>query len=319
VPQYFATIMRDITERKANETALREKSEALEKALQELQQTQLQMVQSEKMSALGNLMAGVAHEINNPTGFLEGNIQPAQEYVEDLLGLIDLYQLEYPQPKETIAAEIEQIELDFIREDLLKLLGSMNIGVERIRNISSSLRIFARQDRQHQTTFNIHEGIESTLLILKHRTKATDKRQAIEIVRHYGEIPEVECFPGQLNQVFMNILANGIDAFDEPKSLTQRKQKLHRIIIETSMVKNNQVQIKIKDNGCGMKEETKKRIFEHGFTTKGVGKGTGLGMAIAHQIITEKHGGEITCESKFGEGTIFTIILPIGLTQNCYI
>ncbi len=286
-------------------------------ALQDLQKAQLQIIQSEKMSALGNLMAGVAHEINNPTGFLEGNIQPAQEYVQDLLGLIDLYQSEYPQPTEVIAEEIEAIELEFLREDLPKLLGSMNVGVERIRNISSSLRTFARQDQEHKTTFKIHEGIDSTLLILKHRTKANQKRPEIEIVRNYGEIPLVECFPGQLNQVFMNILANAIDAFEEAnvgKTLAEIKENPNRITLYTSVIDENQVQIEIEDNGTGMKQQTKERIFEQGFTTKGVGKGTGLGMAIAHQIITEKHGGKITCDSTLGKGTTFTIILPITET-----
>ena len=315
VPEYFSTIIRDISRLKATETALREKSQALEKALFDLQKTQLQMVQNEKMSALGNLMAGVAHEINNPIGFLEGNIQPAQEYVQYLLSLIDLYQSEYPQTTEVIAEEIEAIELEFICEDLPKLLGSMNVGVERIRNISSSLRTFARKDQEHKTTFKLHEGIDSTLLILQHRTKATEKRPAIEIIKNYGDIPLVECFPGQLNQVFMNILANAIDAFDEAnvgKTLAEIKQKPNRIMIETSILENNQVQIQIEDNGCGMEPETKDRIFEQGFTTKGVGKGTGLGMAIAHQIITEKHGGKITCDSTVGKGTIFAIVLPIA-------
>ncbi|NEQ39670.1 MAG: PAS domain S-box protein [Okeania sp. SIO3I5] len=314
VPEYFSTIIRNISQLKATETALREKSQALEQALFDLQKTQLQMVQSEKMSALGNLMAGVAHEINNPTSFLAGNIQHAQEYVQYLLGLIDLYQSEYPQPTEVIAEEIEAIELEFLREDLPKLVGSMNVGVERIRNISSSLRTFARKDQEHKTTFQLHEGIDSTLLILKHRTKATEKRPVIEIVRNYGEIPLVECFPGQLNQVFMNILANAIDAFDQAnvgKTLDESKQKPNRITLHTSVVGENLVQIQIEDNGCGMKPETKERIFEHGFTTKGVGKGTGLGMAIAHQIITEKHGGKITCDSTLGKGTIFAIVLPI--------
>jgi predicted ATPase/signal transduction histidine kinase len=283
-------------------------------ALTELKQTQLQMVQSEKMSVLGNLVAGVAHEINNPTGFLQGNIQPAQEYVQDLLGLIDLYQQQFPNPGDKIESEIEAIELEFIRSDLPSLLESMNIGVERIKTISKSLRIFSRKDTEEKTKFNLHDGINSTLLILKHRTKPNQHRPAIKIVKKYQEIPDVQCFPGQLNQVFMNILANAIDAFDEAnvgKSYDEIKANTNCITIETSVLNAHQVQIQIKDNGCGMNPETKERIFEQGFTTKGVGKGTGLGMAIARQIVTEKHGGTITCHSELGKGTTFAIGLPI--------
>jgi signal transduction histidine kinase len=272
------------------------------------------MVQSEKMSVLGNLVAGVAHEINNPTGFLQGNIQPAQEYVQDLLGLIDLYQQQFPNPGDKIESEIEAIELEFIRSDLPSLLESMNIGVERIKTISKSLRIFSRKDTEEKTKFNLHDGINSTLLILKHRTKPNQHRPAIKIVKKYQEIPDVQCFPGQLNQVFMNILANAIDAFDEAnvgKSYDEIKANTNCITIETSVLNAHQVQIQIKDNGCGMNPETKERIFEQGFTTKGVGKGTGLGMAIARQIVTEKHGGTITCHSELGKGTTFAIGLPI--------
>ena len=285
-----------------------------QQALKELKQAQLQLVQSEKMSALGNLVAGVAHEINNPTGFLQGNIQPARDYVEDLLGLINLYQAEYPQPNEVIEEAIEAIDLEFIRKDLPKLLESMNVGIDRIRNISKSLRTFSRKDREHKTEFRLHEGIDSTLLILKHRTKANGERPAIEIVKDYADIPGVQCFPGQLNQVFMNILANAIDAFDEAnegKTYTEIEANPNRITIRTAMV-DNWVEITIVDNAGGMTPETKDRIFEQGFTTKGVGKGTGLGMAIARNIITEKHGGTITCTSELGISTEFAISLPLS-------
>ncbi|MGK7926055.1 MAG: AAA family ATPase, partial [Spirulina sp.] len=285
-----------------------------QQTLQDLKQAQLQLIQSEKMSALGNLVAGVAHEINNPTGFLQGNIEPAQNYVQDLLGLIDLYQSEYPQPKEEITDEIEAIDLEFIREDLPKLLDSMNLGVNRIRSISHSLRTFSRKDRDRKTSFNIHDGIDSTLLILKHRTKANERQPALQIVKDYKEIPSVKCFAGQLNQVFMNILANAIDAFEEAnrdKTYSEIEANPNCITICTSQPDENRIQIQIQDNGCGMKSETLERIFEQGFTTKEVGKGTGLGMAIAHQIVTEKHGGTITCHSTLGQGTTFTIALPI--------
>ncbi|NEO87290.1 MAG: AAA family ATPase [Spirulina sp. SIO3F2] len=281
-------------------------------ALTELQQAQLQLVQSEKMSALGNLVAGVAHEINNPVGFLKGNIQPAQNYVQDLLGLIDILLTKAPNNDPQIQDEVEEIDLEFVREDLPKLLNSMNAGVDRIRNISDSLRTFSRKDQEHKTDFDLHEGIDSTLLILKHRTKANEQRPQIQIRKSYGELPGVQCFPGQLNQVFMNILANAIDVFDEAnqeKSYQEIEVSPNIITITTSVV-DDQVQIQLQDNGCGMKPETVERIFEQGFTTKAVGKGTGLGMAIAHQIITEKHGGTIVCNSELGQGTTFTITLP---------
>ena len=282
-------------------------------AFEELKQTQIQLVQSEKMSSLGQLVAGVAHEINNPVGFLKGNIPPAQDHVKDLLGLIDLYQEKMPNPDADIEDEIKEIDLEFVRQDLPNIIKSMNSGVDRIRNISDGLRIFSRQDRDRKTAFKIHEGIDSTILILKHRTKGNEQRPAVEVVKNYGELPEVQCFPGQLNQVFMNILVNAIDAFDEAnqsKTFEEIQADPNIITITTSVV-DKQVQIQIQDNACGMKLETIERIFEQGFTTKEVGKGTGLGMAIAHQIITEKHGGSIECSSELGKGTIFTIALPI--------
>ena len=218
----------------------------------------------------------------------------------------------YPNDPE-VQAELEDIDFEFICEDLPQLLESMKLGVDRIQAISNSLRTFSRTDRDHKTEFDIHEGIESTLLILKHRMKANEQRPAIEIVKNYAELPKIYCFPGQLNQVFMNILANAIDAFDEvnaEKTFAEIKANPNRITIETARLDAQQVQIRIQDNACGMTPETVEHIFEQGFTTKAVGKGTGLGMAIAHQIITEKHGGTITCHSELGKGTEFTIVLP---------
>ena len=284
-------------------------------ALSELEKTQLQIVQSEKMSTLGNLVAGVAHEINNPVGFIGGNLQPAQDYVQDLLGLIDLYQQENPTPGEAIESEIEAIDLDFLRSDLPKLIGSMKLGVERIAHISTSLRTFSRTDKEYKVLFNLHEGIDSTILILKHRLKANENRPAIEIIKEYGKIPEVQCFPGQLNQVFMNLIANAIDALDEgngDRSFEEIAANPNQITIGTE-TKSEDVIIRIADNGVGMPEAVKRRIFEQGFTTKGVGKGTGLGMAIAHQIVKDKHGGTISCTSQPGKGTEFAIAIPIAL------
>jgi len=289
-------------------------AQKLEQSIKNLKQMQLQLVQNEKMSALGNLVAGVAHEINNPVGFIVGNLQPAQEYVGDLFNLIDLYQEKFPNPGVEIEAEIEDMDLEYLREDLPKLIGSMKEGVDRIRNISTSLRTFSRADSDRPVSFNIHDGLESTLLILKHRLKASEFRPAIEIVKEYGNLPLVKCFPGQLNQVFMNILANAIDALEESnkgRSFSEIKARPNQITVQTVMSESkNQVLIRIKDNGEGMSNEVKENIFNHLFTTKPVGQGTGLGLSIAHQIVVEKHGGTLTVNSCLGEGSEFVISIP---------
>ncbi|MBD2360083.1 AAA family ATPase [Anabaena minutissima FACHB-250] len=281
--------------------------------LEDLQQAQVQMVQNEKMSALGNLVAGVAHEINNPVGCIVGNIGAAQEYVNDLLGVIDLYRDKFPHPGSEIEDELEAIDLEYLREDLPKLIKAMKDGGDRIKAISKSLRTFSRADSDQKQPFNLHDGIDSTLLILRHRLKANEHRPAIEVITDYGKIPHVKCFPGQLNQVFMNILANAIDALDESNqgcSVAEIEANPNRITIQTT-VASEQVKIAISDNGNGIPEEVKARIFDHLFTTKGVGKGTGLGLAIAQQIIVEKHGGAIAVNSTLGMGTEFLLTLPI--------
>lgn len=281
---------------------------------QQLEDSQLQLVQSEKMSALGNLVAGVAHEINNPVGFIAGNLQPAQDYVRDLLGLLDLYQAKIPEPDEELEEELEAIDLEFLRDDLPKLLASMKEGTDRIRHISTSLRTFSRTDKDYKVPFNLHEGLDSTILILKHRLKANQNRPEIEIVKDYDKIPEVKCFPGQLNQVFMNLIANAIDALEESnkeRSFAEIQANPNRIILQVQ-IQVDRVILRIADNGNGMPEEVKKRIFEQGFTTKGVGKGTGLGLAISRQIVVEKHGGSIEVCSTPGRGTEFKISLPHG-------
>ncbi|MEG3877332.1 ATP-binding protein, partial [Microcoleus sp. herbarium7] len=292
-----------------------QKSQQLEQTLQELQTMQLQLVQNEKMSALGNLVAGVAHEINNPVGFLAGNIQPALDSIEDLLGLIDLYQEKYPQIDPEIEDKIETIDLEFVREDLPKLVGSMREGVDRIANISTSLRTFSRADSDTPVAFNLHEGIDSTILILKHRLKANENRPEIKVIKNYGQIPQVECFAGQLNQVFMNILANAIDALEESnqdRSFAEIEANPNLIVITSECSENKtSVFVRIKDNGRGMPEEVKQKIFEHLFTTKAVGKGTGLGLAIAHQIVAQKHKGLLAVNSTFGQGAEFIIALPV--------
>ncbi|MEG4047298.1 AAA family ATPase [Microcoleus sp. Pol17_C1] len=292
-----------------------EYAQKLEQSIHELKQMQLQLVQGEKMSALGNLVAGVAHEINNPVGFIAGNLQPAQEYVGDLFNLIDLYQETFPNPGGEIETEIEDMDLEYLREDLPKLIGSMKEGVDRIRNISTSLRTFSRADSDRPVSFNIHDGLESTLLILKHRLKASEFRPAIEVVKEYGNLPLVKCFPGQLNQVFMNVLANAIDALEESnkeRTFKEIKARPNQITVQTALSEDhNQVLIRIKDNGVGMSNSVKENIFNHLFTTKSVGQGTGLGLSIAHQIVVEKHGGTLLVNSSLGQGSEFVISIPV--------
>ncbi|BAY31113.1 two-component hybrid sensor and regulator [Nostoc carneum NIES-2107] len=283
--------------------------------VRQLEQSQLQIVQSEKMASLGNLVAGVAHEINNPIGFLNGSINNSKEYVQDLLGHLALYQKYYPQPVAPIQDNAEDIDLEFLVADLPKLFNSMAGATHRITNISNSLRTFSRADTEYKISANLHEGLDSTLLILKYRLKANEHRPAIQVIPDFGDLPPIECFPGQLNQVFMNILANAIDMFDE-MAQTQSFQELEanpqKITIRTEVV-SNQVQICIRDNGKGMTEEVQEKIFDHLFTTKAVGKGTGLGLAIARQIVVEKHGGSLNVWSELGNGTEFTVKIPMSL------
>ena len=317
---HFIGVQRDITDRKQAEEALqnseaqsRKQSTQLAAALDELQATHSQLVQSEKMSSLGLLIAGVAHEINNPVSFIHGNLAYLKDYSQDLLHLLKLYQQHYPNPVPDIQQETEKNELDFLAEDLPKILSSMSIGVERICQIVQSLRNFSRHDDSQMKPVNLHEGIDSTLLILNHRLKGNGEMPPILIVKQYGDLPPVECFAGPINQVLMNILSNAIDALDDVNSqLTfEEMSENHSQIEICTEVVGNFVEIKISDNGPGITEEVKQRIFDTFFTTKPIGKGTGMGLSISYQIIVERHNGKLYCTSELGKGTEFTIKMPI--------
>ncbi|NJK37050.1 MAG: AAA family ATPase [Oscillatoriales cyanobacterium SM2_3_0] len=286
----------------------------LEQSLTQLQETQVQLVQSEKMSALGEMMSGITHEINNPLGFVSGNIGQVEETLQELFEYLQLYQ-QYHPPGEEVMARAEEIELEYLLEDLPEMVTSMKVGINRIRDISKSMRIFSRADQEQTVEFELYENIDSTLLILSHRLKANEKRPQIQVIKKYGELPKIHGFPGQLNQVFMNILANTVDVFDEMsegRSIDEIKQDPYQITLKTELDAENQVvEVRIRDNGCGMSEEIKAKVFEHLFTTKEVGKGTGLGLSIARQIVVDKHGGQLICESTPGVGTEFMIQIPV--------
>lgn len=293
--------------RKTLEQRVEERTKELQKTLEKLQKTQTQLIQTEKMSSLGQMVAGIAHEINNPVNFIHANLQYAHEYAEDLLELVQLYQQQYPHPTPLIQKQIERIDIGFLSEDFYKILSSMKMGTERIRKIVLSLRNFSRLDEAEMKTVDIHEGIENALLILNHRLKT-----GIEVVKNYGDLPRIECYPAQLNQVFMHIIANSIDALEEV--MGRRKQnaycQLSTILIYTEVTGVNYIRIRILDNGLGIAPEVKHKLFDPFFTTKPVGKGTGLGLSICYHIV-EKHGGEIEVNSEVGKGTEFAIALPI--------
>lgn len=282
-----------------------------QQAFTELKAAQLQIVQSEKMSALGNLVSGIAHEINNPVNFLRGNINPALDYINDLFDLITLIQEKYPDLDPEVQDKIEEIELDYIQEDLPKLIDSMQEGVKRINDISNSLRTFSRADTDRPVACNIHHGLDSTIMLLKHRLKSNEHRPEIKVIKKYSELPLLECYAGQLNQVFMNLLSNAIDALEDSNQGCEYGKINNQIMVKTELSSDRQqVIIRIQDNGVGMSETLQAKIFEHLFTTKEVGKGTGLGLAIARQIIVEKHSGTLAVNSTLGQGTEFTISIP---------
>ena len=287
--------------------------------LQELQQTQGQLIQNEKMSSLGQLVAGIAHEINNPVNFIHGNLAHVRNYTQNLLGLIAIYQHHYPNPVHEVQAEAEAIELKFIQDDLSKVIASMEKGSYRIREIVHSLRNFSRLDEAEIKTIDIHEGLDSTLVILAHRLRTSAEKPAIHIIKDYASLPEVECYAGLLNQVFMNILANAIDVLEaaaEKQTPDERATNPGQITLQTSLIDEQWVKIQISDNGAGMSPEIQCRIFDPFFTTKPIGKGTGMGMSISHQIVTERHKGKLECFSAPEKGTEFMIQIPLKFAQT---
>lgn len=281
----------------------------LNQTLEELKRTQAQLVQSEKMSGLGHLVAGIAHEINNPINFIYGNAKHVNAYTEGLIEMLQLYHQRYPNPSEDILSKAEELDIDFICQDLPKLTGSMRDGANRIQKLVLSLRNFSRLDEAAYKLADVAEGLDSTLRLLQHRLKATENHPAIEIVRDFDAVPLVECYPSELNQVFMHVFKNAIDAFDRSQSTNPQIQ------VRVSRLHQNWVKIDIADNGPGIPTEVQNKIFDPFFTTKPVGSGTGLGLSISYQIIEEKHQGKLRCQSD-GKGTEFSIRLPIKLDRK---
>lgn len=304
--QINAQLTQEVAERTKAEADVRQLNQELEITLNQLKTTQTQLVQTEKMSSLGQLVAGVAHEINNPANFIHGNLQPIQVYVGELLELIEKYEQVYPQPTDTIEQFRAELDIEFVKSDLIQALDSMKVGTGRIRSIVQSLRTFSRLDEAHMKAVDIHEGIESTLLILQSRFKGKGDSPAIELCKHYGELSLVDCYPSQLNQVVMNLISNSIDALEQLTS-----DRPPQITIQTHQPTPEQVEIAIADNGPGIPPEIADKIFDPFFTTKPIGKGTGLGLAISYQIITERHGGTLELITERDRGTTFKICIPI--------
>ena len=308
-----AEIERQLTERELKQQNLR-----LEETLIQLKRTQAQLIQAEKMSSVGHMVAGIAHEINNPISFIHGNLVYASQYYDDLLKIIQLYQQEYPHPSDIIQEEIESLDLEFIQTDIKKLLQSMQVGSQRIGDIVKSCRNFSRLDESTYKVVDIHEGLESALMILQNRIHSLDRNSGVKVMKDYGEFPHIYCSPGKLNQVFLNLLNNALDALEEahqknsPEAIFKKDNKIRvKTYLKREMNSRKAIVISIADNGLGISEEIITKIFDPFFTTKPVGKGTGLGLSVSHKIITSLHEGTLDCYSTVGQGTEFVVTLPI--------
>jgi len=313
-----------------SQTSLKNQAQQLEETVRKLQQTQSQLVQTEKMSSLGQMIAGIAHEINNPVNFIYGNLSHTSHYIKELIQLLGLYQKHYPEPVSEIRAVAADIDVDFLVEDLSKILSSMQVGTDRIRQIVLSMRNFSRSDQANIKPVDIHEGLDSTLLILQHRLKAYGGHSAIQIIKEYGNLPRIECCAGQINQVFMNIIGNAIDALDEEIKngkwargnrtnplgpIVSSQLSVPSVTIRTEVIDSTFVAIRISDNGGGIPAQIRSKLFDPFFTTKPVGKGTGLGLSISYHLVVEQHGGRLECVSEAGIGTEFAIEIPIVSCQ----
>ncbi|MEH2267400.1 MAG: PAS domain-containing sensor histidine kinase [Nostoc sp.] len=332
--QFFEQLQREIVQRQSSEDQVREKSQQLEITFDELKYTQKQLLQNQKMANLGQLVADMANEINNPVSFIYGNLHPASQYAEDLIRIIELYQHYYPTPTPVIALHLQRLDLGFVKTDFLKLLWSMRAGSERVKEIVFALRNFSTSDEGQMKKVDLHEGFDSVLRILQHRLKEKPDRAGIEVIKTFGELPLIECYPGELNQVFMNILTNAIDALEE--RMKHDDSFTPKILIHTEIVsshlslvnsnepwandkrlgKKHKVIIRIFDNGKGILPHIQRHIFEPFFTTKPIGKGQGLGLSISRQIIVEKHQGKLKCNSQLGQGT--ELVIEMNTTARHY-
>lgn len=321
--QKSIALQQEIRERLHTEALLQLQKQQLEETLSDLKQLQTQLIQNEKMAALGQLVAGIAHEINNPIGFISGNLTYISQYIADLLKLVQAYHDEYPDAKFKTTGILGYGDLDDMNQDLQKSIDAMSRGTERIRQLVLCLRNFARLDEAEIKRVDIHEGIENTLMLLDHRLQATEQRPAITVVKNHSLLPLIECYPSQLNQVFMNIILNAIDTLEEKIKYNQSRSNTsmslgfnYIIVIETKFINKTSIEIRIIDNGIGIDKNNLGKIFDPFFTTKQVGKGTGLGLSISYQIITQQHGGTLTCNSVLGAGSQFIINIPIKLEHQ---